>query len=120
VKEKKFPTPITASWRNKMPKARRIDHYQGKSVFKIPVRVQFNDSQTFASVSRWLEIIAHSPQEAANYVVEALNRPETEVYAYGPQGGVIKRYIGYESSVWRAMSRRPSSPQPKQLKMELI
>jgi len=30
-------------------------------------------------------------------------RPETEVYAYGPKGGKVHRYIGWESSIGNAL-----------------
>jgi hypothetical protein len=93
--------------------ARRIGTYRRKPVYRIPVRVRFNDSQACATLAeRVLEIISTSPAAAANYVRDMFATvPETEVLAYGPQGGLTHRFIGFESAIWAEMAATPRCTQ---------
>lgn len=72
----------------------------GKRVYRVPVIVHFNNSVTFDTDELRLDVISHSATEAANYVRDLVaQRPETEVYAFGPSGGQVYRYVGWESSI---------------------
>ena len=103
-----------------MLKAREIDTYQGNRVFKVPVLIRCNDSVQCRTVAEIrTTVISRSAAEAANWVVDTYNRPETEVYAYGPRGGEIRRYIGWESGLYREMMRnRHGNGRIRQLKFE--
>lgn len=98
-----------------MPFARKIGMYQGKPVYRVPVKIVCNNSR--GSVAEWLapstitvELISRSPKEAANHVIDLMGaQPETEVYAYGPKGGETYRYNGWESSVFRQMMQPRSN-----------
>lgn len=83
-------------------KARLIGAVCNKRVFRVPVVVQFNSSHLCKTLARLqFTVIAHNPAEAANWARDQFsNRPETEVFAFGPQGGATKRYIGWESAIW--------------------
>ena len=88
-----------------MKTAQRLNDYLGKRMYRVPVRVDFNDSRRCATVAvLHLEVIASSAAAAANWVrAQYATRPETEVTAWGPKGGKAYRYIGYESAIWAAM-----------------
>lgn len=98
-----------------MPAARKIGSYQGKPVYRVPVRVVLNNSQ--GRLADWInppsacvEIIARSAVEAANYVRDLVaHRPETEVFAYGPKGGETHRFVGWESSIFHQMTQPRST-----------
>jgi len=87
-----------------------------RRVYRIPVEVI--TTKPHGRVDDWLaptrrvvSVVSHSIADAANLVRdEYATIPYTTIRAYGPKGGMAKRYIGAESSVWAAMSR-PSAPQ---------
>jgi hypothetical protein len=78
----------------------------GRKVYRIPVRVKFNDSRRLGTIAETLvRVIAYTPAEAANWARDQVaTRAETEIYAYGPQGGETYRYVGWESSTWAAIT----------------
>ena len=82
-------------------RARLVGKVCCKPVYRVPVYVVMNDSTLCATVAeRRFEVLARNAAEAANLVRdEYLARPETEIYAYGPQGGEVYRYVGWESSI---------------------
>lgn len=85
-------------------KATYLNTVKGKRYYRFPVKVIFNDSRTCRTVEvRVYNVTASTAAEAANYIVEALNRPETEVIAYGVRGGKTKRYIGWHSAIAREL-----------------
>lgn len=83
--------------------------YRGKQFYRIPVRVVLSNSRALTSVEHWTYVIAPSATAAANYVRDACGlRPETEIRAYGPKGGEIRRYVGWESAIGnRLLERAP-------------
>ena len=105
-----------------MPFTRKIGTYQGKPVYRVPVKIVCNNSR--GTVAEWCapstlvtEFISRSPKEAANRVIELMRAtPETEVYAYGPKGGETYRYNGWESSIFGQMMQ-PRSAYAEQLSL---
>ena len=85
--------------------ALKVGKAHGKQYYSVPVRILFNDSvqcRTVAIKIVWVK--ARNATEAANYIADEYRwRPETEVYAYGPKGGKVHRYIGWESSIGNAL-----------------
>lgn len=75
--------------------------YKGRRWYLVPVLVRLNDSQTLESRSVEFRILAAGPADAANYVLAAINRPETEVFAWGPKGGRVHRYSGWYAYIAR-------------------
>ena len=79
--------------------------YRGRKFYRVPVRVLLNNSHrctTEAIRLHW--VIAPSAKDAANYVRdEYATRAETNIEAYGPRGGIVQRYIGWESAIAAAM-----------------
>lgn len=84
----------------------------GRKVYRIPVVIIHNDSR--GNLETWcnppkreFSVISHSATAAANWARdnEAGNLPETEIHAWGPQGGRITRYIGWESAIMTEMFR---------------
>jgi len=90
-------------------KARPLGRIAGRMVYRVPVRVTFNDSR--GTVADWCEpprgtvhVTAHSAAAAANYVRDLCStRAETEIEAYGPGGGVTRRYVGWMSAIGAAI-----------------
>ena len=72
-----------------------------KKLWKVPVVIRVNDSRFCATVQeKTIWLIAKSPVDAANWVRDQLNfLPETEVEAYGPNGGRNYRYVGWYSAM---------------------
>lgn len=91
-------------------KAYRIGTVAGRPVYRIPVRVACNDSRRMATVAEYFyRVIAYTAAGAANFVRDQYaTRPETEVFAYGPNGGETYRYVGFESAIGTAMFSRPA------------
>lgn len=98
-----------------MLKATKCDlKVNGKTAYRVPVEVKLNSSVACATLAEFrLCVIAHSTVDAANWVRACYNRPETEIIAYGPQGGKTYRYIGWESAIWAEMCNRPTAVQGK-------
>jgi len=106
-----------------MPAARKIGMINGKPVYRVPVRIVCNNSQ--GHVEEWLdpptvltEVIARSAAGAANFVRDLMgDTPETEITAYGPKGGEVYRYVGWESSIMYQMIRHQQAPQQLSLSL---
>lgn len=97
-------------------RARFIGKVAGRKVHRIPVLVRCNDSQLCATVAEHrFEVIAHSASEAANWVADMITRPETEVTAWGPQGGRVDRFIGWDTGIWKWIK---SSRDPYQMTLK--
>jgi hypothetical protein len=81
--------------------ALKVGKAHGKQYYSVPVRILFNNSRLCRTVAvKIVWVKARNATEAANYVADEYGwRPETEVYAYGPRGGKVHRYIGWESSI---------------------
>lgn len=86
--------------------------YRGRMFYRVPVCVQFNDSRQCATIARLtVHVLAPSAADAANYMRDAYaTRPETEVYAKGPRGAIVKRYIGWESAIGAALFAERDRP----------
>lgn len=98
--------------------ARLIGTVNGRRVYRVPVRVSLNNSHALTSDDIEFEVIATGAADAANWVREQFaTRPETEIYAYGPQGGETHRYVGWESAISAEMMLRRAAP--VQLSIEL-
>jgi len=85
--------------------ALKVGKAHGKQYYSVPVRILFNDSRSCSTVAiKIVWVKARNATEAANYIRDEYSwRPETEIYAYGPKGGKIHRYIGWESSIGNAL-----------------
>ena len=96
-----------------------------RGYYRVPVRVLFNDSRSCGTIATLdVEVIAKSAAEAANWVRDnepgVVGRPETEIHAWGPKGGHVERYIGWESSMgYHFFLPRSEAAAPKQLTMEI-
>ena len=83
----------------------------GKRFFRIPVHVQNVNTQSrnFVTRSGWTTVIADSPAAAANYIRDlileraSIDAANTTIRAYGPRGGITKRFIGFESAIAHSM-----------------
>lgn len=96
-----------------------------RGYYRVPVVVNFNNSRQCATVATAeFTVIAKSATEAANWVRDnepgVVGRPETEIHAWGPKGGHVERYIGWESSVgYHFFMPRYREPVPVQLTLEV-
>ena len=81
--------------------ALKVGKAHGKQYYSVPVRILFNSSRqcrTIAVKIVWVK--ARNATDAANYIRDEYSwRPETEVIAYGPRGGKVERFIGFEFSI---------------------
>lgn len=94
--------PLNASGRHVA--AVKVGRIADRPYYRVPVMVRENSSRACATVATyWLTVYAHSAADAANYVSESLNRPETEVIAIGPKGGEVLRYTGWHSAIGREL-----------------
>jgi len=99
-----------------MLRARRVDDYQGKRMYRVPVEIKFNDSQRCATVAEAvIVVLAPSSVDAVDWVRDQINRPETEFVGYGPRGGQTYRYMGWESHIGCSLLKSDYM-KPKQLK----
>lgn len=73
----------------------------GTRVYRCHVVVNLNDSRQCATVARVEHsILASSAAQAANLIRDEYRyRPETEIYSWGPRGGVVHRYVGWHSAI---------------------
>lgn len=95
-----------------------VGKLQGRTVYRVPVRVDFNDSQQCATVARReFTVLAYSAADAADWARDRVaTRAETEIYAWGPKGGQAYRYVGWQSAI-AAELFRPRGP--AQLSLDL-
>ena len=101
-------------------RAWKVGAIGGKPVYRVPVVILENSSRACETLRRReFTVLAWSAPDAANWARdnECDNRPETEVYAFGPKGGEAYRYIGWESAIGRAMEQQWDAP--KQLTLTL-
>lgn len=88
-----------------MPKAQFLGTCAGKKVYKVPVRVVLNDSYrcfTEAVYTGW--VTACSARDAVAAVREVFHdRAETEVYAWGPKGGVERSYVSWNAAIGQGL-----------------
>lgn len=91
---------------------------RGRKLYRVPVRVTFNNSR--GSIDDWIappyiefDVIAYSAADAANYAArEYETRPETDIVAFGPQGGRTRRFVSWDRAVYSTMMHRgPSTAQ---------
>ena len=91
MKPKKWPNAIHAH---------PLNPYKGQKFYRVPVDIVQSTLYSRAQVRR--HVIAPSAEEAANLVRDEIaahvERP-TEIMAYGPGGGKVHRFIGWESMV---------------------
>lgn len=81
-----------------------IGRYNGRRVYRVPVFIRANSSRHCATIaSGWTTVTAYGAADAANWVRDQINRPETEVVAIGPRGGEVHRYIGWHSYIGSAV-----------------
>lgn len=93
-----------------------------KKLWKVPVVVHVNDTamcETECEAEFYL--IAKSPVDAANWVRDKLCfLPNTEVWAWGPKGGVYYRFVGYESAIASQLFGGELSDDVKRERIDLI
>ncbi len=78
--------------------------YKGRNAYRVPVLIRENSSRQCATVgTRWLIVLARGAAEAADYVRDRIDRPETEIIAIGPRGGLQHRYVGWHSAIARGL-----------------
>ena len=87
--------------RTKQLRAEKLNKVDGKQFYRVPVRILFNNSgQCRTDLVRIVSVIARNATDAANLVRDEYSwRPETEVFAYGPKGGEVYRYVGFYSFI---------------------
>lgn len=93
-----------------------------KRMWKVPMRICINDSRVCSTVLElrfWL--IAKSAADAANWARDRLEMlPETEIYAWGPKGGEVYRYVGYESAIGTGTFSKLSNEEIEERMEEVI
>lgn len=88
----------------------------GRKFFSIPVRVRCSGvNREFWQHEAFAVVIAESPAAAANWVKDLLapvaDHP-VEIDAFGPKGGAVGRFIGWESLIGaKLFSEKPASVQ---------
>lgn len=92
-----------------MPRATYQGRYKGRRYYRVPVRVDCNDSRACATVARlWFWVVAPTATDAANWIRDnepgIRSRAETEIRAYGPRGGEVYRYIGWYTAIGTALA----------------
>ena len=101
----------------------RNEHWAAEKLsrgyYRVPVVVEFNDSRACATIARReFTVTAKSAAEAANWVRDnepgVRGRAETEIHAWGPKGGHVERYIGWESAIAAEMFQPVVANQLKQ------
>lgn len=76
-------------------KARMVGAVKGRKVYRIPVIVRVD-----GRIIEDCEVLAHNATEAANLMRrEYASIALTEVVAFGPQGGEVRRWVGWESAI---------------------
>lgn len=78
---------------------------RGRKLYRVPVRVTFNNSS--GTIDDWIsppfvefDVIAYSPADAANWTArEYESIPETEIIAFGPQGGRTRRFVSWDRAI---------------------
>lgn len=88
---------------------------RGRKLYRVPVRVTFNNSS--GTLADWIsppfiefDVIAYSAADAANWATrEYETRPETEILAFGPQGGRTRRFITWERAIGAELMTRGTS-----------
>ena len=95
----------------------KVGKLHGRTVYRVPVEVHYNDSQQCATLARHsFTVLAFSAADAANWARDRVaTRPETEIYAYGPKGAAVKRYVGWHSAMGALLFDRG----PAQLSLDL-
>lgn len=100
-----------------MLQATKIGAYQGRRVFRFPVRVQMNDSRQLATIAERVVLVhAFTAADAADAVkADYATRAETEITVYGPKGGrAAYRFIGWHSALCHSLfNTRPSFTQTR-------
>jgi hypothetical protein len=90
-------------------KARLLGTIAGRKVYRVPVRVTLANSR--GTLADWcdppravIHVTAHSAADAADYVRDQYaTRAETQIEAFGPAGGVTRRFVGWHSAVGAAL-----------------
>jgi hypothetical protein len=86
------------------PRAVPVGSYAGKAVYRVPVRVHVHGGDR---LDDWLDtsytehlVLAQSAALAANWVRDNLvSEPQTTITAFGPAGGKLERFVGWESYI---------------------
>lgn len=83
-----------------------------RKVYRVPVRITtgMREADLSGGDPTTVEhlIIAHSPADAAAWAETHLcPEPESEVVAFGPHGGKVRRWVGTYSWIWTALCRAP-------------
>lgn len=93
--------------------------YQGRKVYRVPVQVRFNSSRLCCTIAEaHYSVIAYSASDAANLIrseIETAGLAETEIEAFGPKGGITRRYVGWYSVIGAAMFNRQPEPETRNL-----
>ena len=92
-------------------RARRIGTYKGKPVYVVPVIVYLNDSRLCRTVeTKQYDVVAHSADDAAAHMQqEWMHRPETEIYAFGVNGGTARRFVSWEAAIGHELMQPASA-----------
>jgi hypothetical protein len=74
--------------------------YKGRPIYRVPVTVAAVDTDTLEERCLAFTVKARSAADAANHVRDMLATvPCVNITAIGPAGGVVRRYIGWESAI---------------------
>lgn len=82
------------------------------TIYRVPVLVRENNAGALCTERVAIYFVqAPTATAAANWIRdhEYSTRPETEIYAFGPRGGVVHRYVGWESAIGNAIMNGSAS-----------
>ena len=81
--------------------ARNVGKVKGRSVKRFKVFVLCNNSRKLTTERiETFSVLSYTAADAANYIRDKFAfRPETEIQTMGPKGGIVSRYVGWETAV---------------------
>ena len=89
----------------------------GQRVFRFTVRVERGERAALGDVEAWMhpqvfevQVTAATAADAANLIRDEWAPREAcvSVETWGPQGGVTRRWVGFEAHIWARMGERPA------------
>ena len=80
----------------------------GRKVWRVPVRVTVPDTVRVLGadlLQAESSVLALSSTDAANWTADSWRHvPNANIAAFGPRGGRVVRFVGWESAIWRQLS----------------
>jgi hypothetical protein len=74
--------------------------YKGCPVYRVPVTVEIVDTSSLDSERHAFTVLATSAADAANWARDRFAEiPCSNITARGPRGGIVRRYVGWESAI---------------------